>query len=43
LGLVEHYAADTDEIAAYARAARSEAGFDAYVQRTAFGAQVAAE
>jgi glutaconate CoA-transferase subunit A len=43
LGLVEHYAADTDEIAAYARAARSEAGFDAYVQRTVFGAQVAAE
>ena len=43
LGLVEHYSADTDEIMAYARAAWTEAGFDAYIQRTVFGAQAAAE
>lgn len=43
LGLVEHYAADADEIAAYAREARTEEGFNTYLQRTVFGAAEAAE
>jgi len=43
LGLVEHYAPDTDELATYAREARTEEGFNAYLQRTVFGTQEAAE
>lgn len=43
LGLVEHYPADTDEIAAYARMARTEQGFDDYIARNVFNAQAAAE
>lgn len=43
LGLVEHYPADTEAIAAYGREARTEAGFQAYLQRTVFGAAEAAE
>ena len=43
LGLVEHYASDTDELATYAREARTEEGFNAYLQRTVFGTQEAAE
>lgn len=43
LGLVEHYPADTDAIAAYASEARSEEGFQAYLQREVFGGQEAAE
>lgn len=43
LGLVDHYAPDADEIAAYAHEARSEEGFNAYMQRNVFGAQEAAE
>jgi len=43
LGLVEHYPADMDAIAAYAREARSDEGFDAYLQREVFGTQEAAE
>ncbi len=44
LGLVETYGPDLAEIAAYAREARSEEGFRAYMQRAVFdGAQAAAE
>ena len=43
LGLVEHYPADTDAIAAYGREARTDAGFQAYLQRTVFGTAEAAE
>jgi glutaconate CoA-transferase subunit A len=43
LGLVEHYPADTDEIATYARAARDDDAFAAYMQRVVFGTQEAAE
>lgn len=43
LGLVEHYAPDHDEIASYARAARDDDAFAAYLQRTVFGTQEAAE
>ena len=43
LGLVDHYAPDADEIATYAHEARSEEGFNAYMQRNVFGAQEAAE
>lgn len=43
LGLVEHYAPDHEEISTYARAARDDDAFSAYLQRTVFGAQEAAE
>lgn len=43
LGLVEHYAPDHDELAAYARESRTQDGFNAYLQRVVFGAQEAAE
>lgn len=43
LGLVENYPSDTDEIAAYARAARDDDAFAAYMQRTVFGTREAAE
>ncbi len=43
LGLVENYPADTDEIAAYAKQARSEEGFQAYLQSHVFDTKEAAE
>ena len=43
LGLVEEYPADAEEIAAYARAARDDDAFAAYLQRVVFGTQEAAE
>jgi glutaconate CoA-transferase subunit A len=43
MGLVEHYSPDADEIAAYAREARTEEGFQAYLQRSVFAAKEAAE
>lgn len=43
LGLVEHYPADTEEITTYARAARDDDAFAAYLQRAVFGTHEAAE
>lgn len=43
LGLVQTYPPDADEIAAYARAARDDDAFAAYLQRTVFGTSEAAE
>lgn len=43
LGLVEHYSADGDEIASYAKAARDDEAFAAYLQRNVLGTQEAAE
>lgn len=43
LGLVEHYPADHDAIAAYASAARSDEGFQDWLQREVFTAREAAE
>ena len=43
LGLVEIYPPDTDEIISYAREARTEEGFQAYLQRNVFTAREAAE
>ncbi|MDP4796120.1 MAG: hypothetical protein NWR87_04335 [Rhodospirillales bacterium] len=43
LGLVEHYPADTDALTAYAREARTEEGFQAYLQREVFATRAAAE
>lgn len=43
LGLVENYPPDTDEIAAYSRAARDDDAFATYLQRTVFSTSEAAE
>lgn len=43
LGLVETYPSDTEEIATYARAARDDDAFAAYMQRVVFGNREAAE
>lgn len=43
LGLVEHYPTDTDALTAYAREARTEEGFQAYLQREVFATRAAAE
>ena len=43
LGLVEHYLPDTEEIKIYARAARDDDAFAAYLGRVVFGTREAAE
>ena len=43
LGLVEHYSADTAALTAYAREARTDEGFQAWLQREVFSAREAAE
>jgi glutaconate CoA-transferase subunit A len=43
LGLVEHYPPDTGEIQTYARAARDDDAFAAYIQRVVFETREAAE
>ncbi len=43
MGLIEHYPPDTDEIARYSQMARSQDGFDAYLQETVFTTPEAAE